>query len=335
MSAPSDSQIADRPAGLVGDIGGTNCRLSLATAGADGIRLHAHRAMKCADYPTAEAGIAHYLKEVGAPTPAAAVLAVAGPVHGGSARLTNAQWQLNERALQLALGIRTVHLINDFAALAYATPALGPADLAQIGPPVVGLAGSTVAVMGPGTGFGVAALASGLDSGLLVTEGGHIGFAPTDPVEIELLRVLMRRHGRVSVERVCSGQGMANLHAARAEIAGLPPPELDAAGITEAADRGDADAAETVRIFCGILASTAGDLALALGAQGGVFIAGGIMPRLMKPREVGGVDQAAFRARFEAKGRFTEYLRAIPTNVVMADNASLRGAARAWAAIGR
>lgn len=330
MSATSDSPIVNRPAGLVGDIGGTNCRLCLATVGRDGIVLHAQRAMKCADYPTAEAGIAHYLKGVGATLPAAAVLAVAGPVQGGRARLTNAHWQLEETALQDALGIRTVHLINDFAALAYATQVLGPADLAPIGQAAPGLAGGTVAIMGPGTGFGVAALAAGLDAGLLVTEGGHIGFAPTDPVEIELLRVLMRRYGRVSVERVCSGQGMANLHAARAEIAGLPPPTLDAAGITAAAEQGDADAAETVRKFCDILASTAGDLALAFGAQGGVFIAGGIVPRLM----TSGLDQAAFRARFEAKGRFTDYLRAIPTSVVMADSASLRGAARAWAAIG-
>jgi glucokinase len=289
--------------------------------------------MLCADYPTAEACIGHYLQDVGAATPAAAVLAVAGPVQDGHARLTNAQWQLGEAALQDTLGIRTVHLINDFAALAYATTVLGHADLAPIGPPVPGLAGATVAILGPGTGFGLAALAGGQDSGLLVTEGGHIGFAPTDPVEIELLRVLMRRYGRVSVERVCSGQGLANLHAARAEIAGLPPPDLDAAGITEAAEQGNADAAETVRTFCDILASTAGDLALALGAQGGIFIAGGIMPRLMKPHRLGGLDQAAFRARFEAKGRFADYLRAIPTSVVIADNASLRGAARAWAAI--
>ena len=281
--------------------------------------------MKCADFPTSQAGIAHYLACVGAPTPPAAALAVAGPVQDGRAHLTNAQWQLDESTLQSALGIRTVRLMNDFAAMAFATLVMGPSDLAWIGPPVPGLPGGNIAIMGPGTGFGLAALAGGRDEGLLVTEGGHADFAPADLEEVELLRALMHRHGRVAVELVLSGRGLENLHAARAEIAGAPQPGLNAAAITEAAEQGDADAAATVAKFCDLLASVAGNYALSLGAQGGVFIAGGIMPRLMKR-----LDAAAFRARFEAKGRFAGYLRAIPTQVIMAGDGSLRGAARAW-----
>jgi len=331
MFAALELPPANTPTGLIGDIGGTNCRLALASVlpsdpgGAPQTRLFAPMTLKCADFPTSEAGISHYLASVGAPPPAAAALAVAGPVQDGRAHLTNAQWQLEETALQSALGIRTVRLMNDFAAMAFAALVMGPADLAWIGPPVQGRAGGNIAIMGPGTGFGLAALAGGRDEGLLVTEGGHADFAPADLEEVELLRVLMHRHGRVAVELVLSGRGLENLHAARAEIAGARPPGLNAAAITEAAAQGNADAAATVAKFCDMLASVAGNYALSLGAQGGVFIAGGIMPRLMKR-----LDAVAFRARFEAKGRFAAYLRDIPTQVIIADDGSLRGAARAW-----
>jgi glucokinase len=335
MSSTYELPPAGVPTGLIGDIGGTNCRLALAAilpseeGAARQTRLFAPMTLKCADFPTPQAGIAHYLASVGAATPPAAALAVAGPVLAGRAHLTNAQWELDEAALQSALGIRTVRLMNDFAAMAFAALVIGPADLAWIGPKVTGRAGGNIAIMGPGTGFGVAALAGGRDEGLLVTEGGHADFAPADLEEVELLRALMHRHGRVAVELVLSGRGLENLHAARAEIAGAPPSGLNAAAITAAAEQGDVDAAATVAKFCDILASIAGNFALAYGAEGGVFIAGGIVPRLM-PR----LDAVAFRARFEAKGRFAAYLRAIPTQVIMADDGSLRGAARAWSQMG-
>jgi glucokinase len=330
MPTTREALPAGVPLGLVGDIGGTNCRLALATDGPDGPRLFRTLTMKCADYPTAEAGIRHYLDWAQVKAPAASVLAAAGPVLHGRAHLTNAVWDLDEAALGLDLGIPRVRVVNDFAVQAYALPILRDADLVTIGGPARGQDGGSMVIMGPGTGFGLAALAGGRDEGLLVTEAGHVGFAPTGEDEIDLLRVLMRRYGRVSVERVLSGHGMENLHSARAELAGAPPPGMDAAAITEAAEHGDAYAAATVRKFCDILAAVAGDFALSFGAQGGVFIGGGIGPRLLPH-----LDHAAFRARFETKGRFADYLKAIPVHLVVADDASLRGAARAWAMLAR
>ena len=330
MSTTLEALPAGVPLGLVGDIGGTNCRLALATVDADGPHLFRPLTMKCADYPTAEDGIRHYLDWAQVEAPCAAALAAAGPVLHGRAHLTNAVWDLDEAVLQLALGIPRVRVVNDFAVQAYALPFLRDADLVTIGAPSRGQDGGSMVIMGPGTGFGLAALAGGRDEGLLVTEAGHVGFTPTGEDEIDLLRVLMRRYGRVSVERVLSGHGMENLHSARAELAGAPPPGMDAAAITAAAEHGDATATATVRKFCDILASTAGDFALAFGALGGVFVAGGITPRLLPH-----LDHAAFRARFENKGRFAGYLKAIPVHVVVADNASLRGAARAWEALAR
>jgi len=330
MSIPPEALPAGAPLGLIGDIGGTNCRLALAAEGPEGPRLFRPYTMKCADYASAEAGIRHYLEWAQVDTPAAAVLAAAGPVMHGRAHLTNAVWDVDEATLQAAIGFQRVRVVNDFAVQAYAMPVLRDADLVTIGTPAHGLDGGTLVIMGPGTGFGLAALAGGRDEGMLVTEAGHISFAPTAPDEMEILRVLMRRYGRVSVERVLSGHGMENLHTARAELAGAPPPGMDAAAITEAAEHGDPYAFATVRKFCDILAAVAGDFALAFGAQGGVFIGGGILPRLL-PR----LDHASFRTRFESKGRFADYLKAIPVHVVVAGDASLRGAARAWAALAR
>ncbi|HTZ71960.1 MAG TPA: glucokinase [Acetobacteraceae bacterium] len=309
--------------GLVGDIGGTNCRLALAVLGGETIHLYGHKTLKLADFYTSESGIQHYLDEVRI-KPEAAVLAVAGPVQDGRANLTNATWKLEEGDLRAALHIGNIRLINDFAATAFSAGILGTADFREIGPTVPGVPGATIAIMGPGTGFGLSALAGGHVEAMLVTEGGHANFAPSDEVDMEIVRILRARHGHVSVEYVLSGRGMENLHYAMEQMDGLPASGTSATDITEAAAKGEKRAMATVHRFCTIMASVAGDLALTLGAQGGVFIAGGIMPRLLP-----GLDHAAFRARFEDKGRFVSYLRAIPTRVITADDAALRGSARA------
>ena len=307
--------------GLVGDIGGTNCRLAVVELNAGPVSLRAPRSYLCAHFETASACIQAYLKAAEV-RPLAAVLAVAGPVLAGSARLTNNHWQLVEAALGNALGLPCIRLINDFAALAFAAPLLDATDTATIGPDIAGAPRATIAVMGPGTGFGLAALAGGAASGVIATEGGHIAYAPTDETEQKILHSLARRHGRVSIERILAGQGLADLHAALAEIDGRAPPDLTAAAITAAAAAGDPVAAATVDRFCAILGATTGDLALALGAQGGVFIAGGIAPRLL-----GALRAGQFRARFEAKGRFAAYMQAIPTRVITVPHAALLGAA--------
>jgi glucokinase len=309
--------------GIVGDIGGTNCRLALVHLGETPPRLAPPREYLCANYPTAEDCIRDFLKqECDSPVPGCAVLAAAGPVLDGVVTMTNNKWRLDENQLATDLGIRKVKLINDFAAQALATPLLGPADTALIGPDVPGMAGSNLAIMGPGTGFGCAALAGGTHTGLLVTEGGHIAFAPSDDVERQVLHILAQRYGRVSIERILAGQGIADLHSALEQIENRPVSQLTAAQITEAAKSGDRDSIETLDRFCAILGAVAGDLTLALGAQGGVFIAGGIAPRLLKELEAG-----PFRARFEDKGRFVNYMKAIPTRVITVNNVALRGVA--------
>ena len=307
--------------GLVADIGGTNCRLCLVDLDTSPPKLGQPRQYRCADYPSAEACIREFLAATNvSDQPRHAVLAVAGPVVDGVVHMTNHNWQLEERALANALNLARVRLINDFAAQALAAPLLGPEDTALIGTVEAGLANATIAVMGPGTGFGLSALAGGTYRGLLVTEGGHIAFAPSDEVERQILHILAQRHGRVSIERILAGPGLERLHAALEQIAGHKPSGLDAAGITLAAAAGEKSASETVNRFCAILGAVAGDLALALGAQGGVFLAGGIAPRLLKELTTG-----PFRERFEAKGRFRAYMQAIPTRVITVNNAALRG----------
>lgn len=317
-----------RPA-LVGDIGGTNARFALAEL--EGPTPHVGEAvgLKVADYPRATDAIAAFLAARGLDRPpAVAVIAVAGPVRRGAIDFTNSDWLLSEADL-LALGCDQARLINDFAALALAAPLLAGADLRAVGPEEAGPSGGTIAVLGPGTGFGVSALVRD-DRGeaVLSTEGGHVGFAPTDEVEVELLRRLSARHGRVSVERILSGAGLDELHECLRAMDGLPPEPVAPARITAAALAGDPAALRSVERFCAILGGVAGDFALAYGATGGVLVAGGIAPRIIDI-----LQASAFRARFEDKGRFRDYLAAVPTRVIVRPHAALLGAARAAATL--
>lgn len=317
------------PIGFVGDIGGTNCRLALVDW-QDGLPTpRPFTNMLCADYPTAVGCIEAWLKTQALDKPPRfAVLAVAGPVRNGAASMANNPWQLSAAALTAELGLTRISLINDFAILAVGVPYLGPSDSVVIGPNIPGQPNSTIAVMGPGTGFGLSGLAGGTRAGLLVTEGGHISFAPTDETEQAILRIMQRARPRVSIERILAGPGLARLHAALEELAGKNLSGLDAPAITAAAAAGELDAVATVNRFCAILGSVAGDLALALGAEGGVFIAGGIAPRLL-----GALTASPFRQRFEAKGRRNGYMQLIPTRVIMTKSVAMRGAAHELASL--
>ena len=308
--------------GLVGDIGGTNARFALVEFDGPDARLIEPTAYKGADYKTAEDAIEDYLAKVGVRHPDHAVVAVAGPIEHGSVHMTNIDWRISEDSLRRAGGFRSARLINDFTAQALAAPRLSPKDLRQIGPLPTSGEGD-LAILGPGTGFGAAGMVRRHGTALpLTTEGGHIAFAPTDEIEIEILRVLTKMFGRVSVERILSGPGMEDLHVALAQAEGRKVDALLAKQITERAVEGCTDSVATVTRFCAILGSTAGDLALALGARGGVFIAGGIGPRIIDLLETG-----PFRARFEAKGRFVDYMKAIPTHVILHPHTALIGAA--------
>ena len=307
---------------LVGDIGGTHARLALLDL-ADGRFAAPPTTLACSGYPDLDTLLAAYLASVPpAPAPLQAAIAVAGPVSGGVAHLTNLPWSVSEAGLRQA-GFSRAVVINDFEALALAAPSIGPADKVAIGPAGSASARGTVAVLGPGTGLGAAAYCvDARGSAVLVSEGGHIGFSPSDAVELEVWRILARRFGRVSLERVLSGPGLVNLHAALNEIAGRAEDHLLPAEVMAAARSGDASALATVQRFCGILGSAAGDFALAYGAMGGVLLAGGIAPRMLDQLAAGG-----FRAAFERKGRLSSYLSAIPTEVVTHPHLALLGAA--------
>ena len=301
--------------GLVADAGGTNVRFAL--VGADG-KPRAPKKFASKDFPGIADAAKTYLSESGA-KPSRAVFAVAGPVRDNAIHMTNIGWIFSGDDVAKALGMERVTLINDFEAIAYAVPHLGPNDLVAIGPDKL-VTRAAVAIVGPGTGFGVAGCIPANEGVIaLVSEGGHASFAPTDEVEISILKSLSARFGRLSIERILSGPGLVVL----AEAMGAVPGTLTPQGITEAA-RGDAGGFEgrVFARFCAILGSVAGDLALTMGARGGVLIAGGILPAM---REA--LAASEFRARFEAKGRFADYMRDIPTHLIVQDFAGLIGAA--------
>jgi glucokinase len=231
-------------------------------------------------------------------------------------------WRMSETALQGHVAGQ-VKLINDYTAQALAVEQLGPGDVQAIGPDRPGEPNATIAVVGAGTGFGAGALAKGVGgSAAIATEGGHISFAPVDEVEVELLRLLTRRFGRVSIERLLSGPGLVNLRSAFAEIEGHRPADLASEDVVRQAEAGDPLSAEALDRFCKIYGSVAGDFALMYGARGGVYLGGGIAPAVAPH-----LQRAGFRERFERKGRFSDYVAAIPTRILTNTYAGLVGAA--------
>jgi glucokinase len=304
---------------LFADIGGTNARFALGEGDQTGPVNYA----KVADFPTVRDAIADVLKRSGRDRqPGRAVLAVAGPVTNNRCVMTNSPWIIDGNELQDALGLDSVHVLNDFEVMAWSLPALRPADLLPLGGGN-GLPGEPLLVIGPGTGFGVSCLVERHGTRLaVVTEAGHATLPAEDEREARVIAALRKRLGHVSIERgALSGSGLQCLYAALAEVEAADVPQRDAAAITRAAlDDSCAVSRQTLQMFCAILGSVAGNLAVTFGARGGVFVAGGIVPRF--PQFIAGSD---FRARFEAKGRFHDYLHDIPTRLVLKPDASFDG----------
>jgi glucokinase len=309
---------------LVADIGGTNARFALEDPAQ--AALQCLRTYSVSDHAQFTEVLDAYLREAASDgrrgLPDAACLGVASAVHREVIQFTNSPWSLDRGVLSQRLGSPPV-LINDFAAVGYGVIGLGEDDWVSLGgtSPV---ADQPIAVLGAGTGLGVCSLVA-VDGRYHVIEGegGHADFAPVDAQEIAVLQKLMARYGRVSVERLLSGAGIVNIYTALSELSGREPVHSSAAAITDAALVGvESLAVRTLEMFCRILGSTAGNLALTLGARGGVYIAGGIAPRF---RDF--LARSEFRARFEAKGRFSSYLRDIPVRLVTRDNIGLEGAA--------
>jgi glucokinase len=318
--------MSDNRRSLVGDIGGSNARFAIARREEGGVALDHVVAMRGADHPDLVAAMEYYLRTTGQERPAAAAVAIAGPIVGDHAEITNHMaWSFAIEATRRRLAFDRLTALNDFTAIALSLPHLRPADLRQIGDGAA-TAGAPIGVIGPGTGLGVSGvvpMAGGWAA--IVGEGGHATFGPMSERESRIADILRGRFGHVSWERVLSGPGLVNLYTAIAQLEGqvveaLTPAEIDVRG----RDGTCALCREALEAFCAILGTASGSLALTLGARGGVFIGGGIVPRLG-----GFFDSSAFRSRFESKGRLSDYVRPIPTFVITAAYPGLIGAAMA------
>ena len=256
------------------------------------------------------------------------VFAVAGRVDGDEARITNHPWVISRSRTRDMLGFDAVHLLNDFAAQAMAIRLFGPDDVVRIGAPDWSPAppaqARTYAVLGPGTGLGVGGLI--VRDGRchpLQTEGGHVSFPPGTPEEIRILELLSAQFGRVSNERLICGPGLVNLYRALSEIAGEDPGgPLEPKDVTARAAAGHPRCVRTLALFCAVFGAIAGDLVLTTGAWDGVFLTGGLVPRLLSS-----LQHSGFRQRFEHKGRFSPAMARVPTLANMHPRPGLLGAA--------
>lgn len=305
---------------LIGDIGGTNARFAVAEQGsyADLRQVEVHH------YATLQEALAEYLAALpAARRPRRAALALAGPIAGDEVSLTNGAWSFSIARMQKAFGLTSLVVLNDFAANALAVPYLQSDDCYAIGP-VAGAARGPVGILGPGTGLGVSALvpASGRWD-LIPGEGGHVSMPAENETEERIIAILRRRFGHVSAERVLSGAGLVNLYCALSAIEGVAAADYSPADVTaHALNRTDARCVAAFDHFCAMLGTIAGNLALTLGATGGIYLAGGILPRFKEA-----LATSKFRARFEAKGRLADYLRRIPTLLILNEEPALLGLA--------
>jgi glucokinase len=307
--------------GLVGDVGATNARFALLKPGGG---LTPARSYLCDDYPTIGDALSAYLAAGDGGQPSQAVLAVAAAPGGDAVRMTNHPWSFSIAELRTQLGLDRLTVINDFEANALSLPRLTGDDLAKVGTGEA-VSGMAMGVLGPGSGLGVAGLMPFGDAFIPIAgEGGHVTMAAADDEEAAVLGLLRRRFDHVSAERVLSGPGLVNLYNVLCELEGRPSAGLTAAQITDPKTTADdACAVRAVSMFCAMLGTIAGNLAVTLGARGGIYIAGGIVPKFGDA-----FAQSKFRERFEDKGRLRSYLAAIPTYVVVRPHAALLGAAR-------
>jgi glucokinase len=301
---------------LLADIGGTNARFALQSGeGFDDIEV-----LSCADYPTLGAAMQAYLGKAasrgfGVDSVRHAAIAIANPVEEDRVSMTNHHWSFSIEELRRSQELDTLLVVNDFAALAMSLPHLEAGGRERIGGGIE-LPNRPIGLIGPGTGLGVSGvIPAGKRWIALAGEGGHVSFAPSTKEEVAILEALWGEYGHVSAERLLSGMGLELIHWA------LTGKRLDAPSITGAAiDGSSRDCVKTVETFCAVLGSVAGNVALTLGATGGMYIGGGIVPRLGRL-----FAESAFRARFEDKGRLSPYLARIPTYLITEQYPALRG----------
>lgn len=301
---------------LLVEIGGTHTRCAVANgeSGPEHIRVFEN-----AGHPHLESVIASYLDGPAVTPPARAAMAVAAPADTQPVNLTNLGWTVDTGTLKQRFGWTDATVINDFEALACAVPVLGAHELVAIRPGEP-RPDAPIAVLGPGTGLGVSGLVPCGNTWYPISgEGGHVTLAAADDHEAEILRKLRRQHGHVSAERVLSGSGLLSLYRLLADR----PEAGSAAEVSRLADAGDPRALDTLELFYRFLGTVCGDVALTLGARGGVYLGGGILP-LTRDHFL----RSGFGKRFTAKGRFDSYLERIPVYLIVAETPALRGIAR-------
>ncbi len=306
---------------LIADIGGTYARFALETAQGEFTQI---ASLRCADHADFQAAVTAYLAALPPAKIDHAAVAIANPVDGDLVRMTNYHWQFSIEKMRSQMGWDTLVVVNDFTALAMALPRLGKRDVRQVGGGEAHKQ-SVIGLLGSGSGLGVSGLIPAGDGWIsLGSEGGHTSFSPRDEREIAVLRYAWKHFDHVSFERLLSGPGLELMYRAMAEYthANVKPKNLSAPEITQhALDATDPVCMATLEVFCALLGTAAANLAVTLGALGGIYIGGGIVPRLGAY-----FDQSPFRARFEDKGRFSQYVAAIPTFVITAEHATFTGA---------
>jgi len=305
---------------LVADIGGTNARFALVADATS--RAIEPRNLRCAEYETIVDATLAYLDQVALGKPYQAAISIASPVTGDALNMMNHHWSFSVSETRAALGLRHLKVLNDYTALALALPGLRDDQRFQVGEGQ-GLAGYPIAVLGPGTGLGVSAVAPVGDHWLpLESEGGHASYGPLNAREQAIIEIMRERLEHVSAESLVSGRGLTLIYEVITRLDQGAGVKLTPGEVSQRALELDCPVAiETLSIFCSILGTVAGNLALTLGARGGVYIGGGIILRILDF-----FSRSGFRERFEKHGRLTPYLRNIPTYVINTDYPALAGA---------
>ena len=301
---------------LVADIGGTNARFALT----DGKKIFNEHILPVRDFARPGDAIKHYLQKAKASVEEACI-AVACPAHNQLVQLTNSNWQFYKKNLQQTLKLKRLLVINDFTALALAVPLLKEEDYVKFG------SGTSrpfhpIGVLGPGTGMGMSGLVwNGSDWTALAGEGGHISFAPRTEREWSVARIIRRELPRISAERILTGSGLERLYRAVCVLNESPIQPTDAQEIVRRALNKESESCmEALGMFASALGDIAGDLALVLGAFGGIYLGGGIVQKNLDY-----FVKSALRARFDSKGRFDSYMREIPTYIIKTELSALKG----------
>lgn len=309
---------------LVADIGGTNARFAVAMgSAADGFELTHVRRFRNEDFEHLSDAAHAYLQSWDGPAPVSACLAVAAPIAPGRIRLTNSTWKFNPGELADELGLTGLIPVNDFAAQARGAPLCPEAEQMVINA-AAPMANAPIAVLGPGTGLGLGLLVPCREGmRVIATEGGHAGFAPRTDEEVAVGRFIADEYGYVSWERLLSGRGLVSIHRALCSIEGRTWPGVRPEEITQEALADSASLSHrVVMLFCAALGAYAGDVAVLTGARGGIYLAGGILPRIKSL-----LPDSPFEARRTRRGPMTRYAEAIPVRLILSDSAALMGAA--------